>query len=156
MPNHVKNIITAAPEVLRAIAHEGGVDFNLIVPEPENIERGGCNGRHESGVVCWYEWSYANWGTKWNAYASDLARFTEGVVTFETAWNHPTPVVRALSMRFPEAPIHVQWADEDMGYNVGRYTILAGEADELPLVQGSAEALALAESIWGRIAEVDE
>lgn len=100
------------------------IDFGLLIPEPDNIEVGGCSGHHEPGVVCWYEWNRDNWGTKWNGYDLEITE-QDDIVTlrFDTAWSHPYPVVEKLSKRFPDDELHVRYADEDLGSNLGEYTI---------------------------------
>jgi hypothetical protein len=114
------------------------VDFALIIPEPENIERGGCSGEHEPGVICWYTWNVSAWGTKWNAYD---AKVGETTVQFDTAWSHPVPVVAALALRFPDVTLRVRYADEDLGYNLGEYTLKGSEViSRTALVEGSDEA----------------
>jgi Ferredoxin-like domain in Api92-like protein len=137
MPNHVTTIIEAPQNVLDALKDaEGKVDFNLLIPQPENIEVGGCSGKHEPGVICWYTWSLENWGTKWNAYSQDDTpggyRTTPGTaLQFDTAWAHPEPIIFALSEKFPDVEITVHFADEDLGSNLGSYIILDGEIENV-------------------------
>ena len=54
----------------------------------------------KTGFADWYDWSIANWGTKWNAY--DHQRLTDSAIYFETAWSAPTPVLEAMAAKFPE------------------------------------------------------
>lgn len=122
MPNHITNVITAPKHVIdRLMDYDGDVDFTRLIPEPFNIEKGGCTGHHEPGVVCWYEWNRRNWGVKWNAYDTDRKSDTE--VRFDTAWSHPRPVIEALTKAFPAERIEIKYADEDLGYNFGHYTV---------------------------------
>lgn len=156
MPNHETNnvVIIGAPEKIRAFVAEGlrdyedgdkrwdserpekVIDFSLIVPEPENIEQGGCphapmdlrpGGAYidEDGQerVCWCAWNVDNWGTKWNAYSHThyALRFLETWGTkevygrvdlrFETAWNQPTPILRAIEERWG-VTVHAVTQDE--------------------------------------------
>lgn len=67
------------------------------------------------------------WGTKWNAYNQSEGGNNETMVSFQTAWSHPEPVVKALSLKFPEYEITVTYADEDTGSNCGAYTIKGGK-----------------------------
>ena len=127
MPNHVTNIVTASNEVLKALMDDKGnrATFTNLIPQPENIERGGCsgnavNGVHADGTVCWYEWNLSNWGTKWDAY--DMI-YTGDRLQFDTAWATPVEVWMALHAKFPDEHIEIEWADEDFGYNVGTVTI---------------------------------
>jgi hypothetical protein len=101
------------------------LNFGLVIPEPANIERGGCNGQHDEGVVCWYEWNLANWGTKWGAYSHDGfdQRWLKGYgpdaevfgrvdFRFDTAWNAPVPVFEAIEQRWG---VHVHSVSQDEG-----------------------------------------
>ncbi len=101
------------------------VDFNMVIPQPANIETGGCSMRHDPGVICWREWSISNWGTKWNAYQTEIEHRADGTsqLRFQTAWSHPDPVIEKLSKKFPETVIEVSYADEDFGFNLGKYSI---------------------------------
>jgi hypothetical protein len=66
-----------------------------------------------------------NWGTKWNAYSQSVD-VAAGAAKFDTAWSCPKPVLEALSKRFPEDTIEVQYADEDIGSNCGSYSLKDG------------------------------
>ena len=75
----------------------------------------------------WYEWNVEMWGTKWNAYQLEIVSPT--VVTFETAWSAPHPVIARLVEKNGKPLVH-EWADEDTGNNVGRAEYSAdGEVD---------------------------
>jgi len=133
------------------------VDFGRIIPEPEDMFHGGCDGHHphpkEGGgfySACWYNWNVEHWGTKWNGYDTEVSA-TEGdraVLQFDTAWSHPLPVIVALSQKFPDETLEVMFADEDLGYNLGAYTMRNGEVlSEDDVVPGSDKALELAAQI---------
>lgn len=129
---------------------EWWVDFNQVIPQPENIEKGGCSGQHEPGVVCWYEWNIANWGTKWGGYDAEISgsEGDQAVLRFDTAWAHPDPVIIALSKKFPEETLDVMYADEDLGFNLGAYTMKNGETTEVAAIEfGSDKAVDLASQI---------
>lgn len=81
------------------------------------------------GVVGWYNWSRAYWGTKWNCY--DVVVLDEGAFEFNTAWSAPLPVMQALSEIFPEVIINLDWADEDAGCNTGEATYEGGSETSL-------------------------
>jgi hypothetical protein len=72
----------------------------------------------------WYSWSLANWGTKWNAYSQ--FQIDENIISFDTAWATPYPLMEELSRMFPELTIEVTYADEDIGSNCGTYTFVNG------------------------------
>lgn len=86
----------------------------------------------------WYDWSIANWGTKW-----DSCRFEHDDVTliFETAWSCPEPLLEELSRKYPNECIEVMYADEDLGSNCGSFTLEDGNiiADSLGYVDFANE-----------------
>jgi hypothetical protein len=63
------------------------------------------------------------WGTKWNAMNTEVE---EDYIKFQTAWAMPKPVVFTLSEKFPEELIKIKYADEDLGFNCGSFTIKNG------------------------------
>ncbi len=84
----------------------GSIDFNKVIPMPENIFRGnlGQAEREQFGSANWYDWSIANWGTKWNSYGyHDYTEkdFDGATLTFDTAWSNPQPVIDALAAKYP-------------------------------------------------------
>ena len=87
-------------------------DFNNIIPIPlaltetvsgsENAKPDWQKEQSEKlkkqhGFDNWYDWSIMNWGTKWNACNTEV-ELNENVLnyTFETAWDAPREIVRAL------------------------------------------------------------
>jgi hypothetical protein len=146
MPNHETNnvVIIGTPEKVRLFIEMAFIEpgetypnapeetndrdipvlnFNLIVPQPPNIEQGGCSGQHEDGVVCWYHWNLENWGTKWGAYEHSHYEFSlrkpygsEEIyarldLRFETAWSAPTPIFEAIERRW-DVKVHAVTQDE--------------------------------------------
>jgi len=85
----------------------------------------------EHGVVSWYDFGCAKWGTKWNAYSIVEA---DGAlrIQFKTAWSAPHPVVEALVAKFPDVCIEHLWAGEDIGSNLGHRRYCDGATD-LPI-----------------------
>lgn len=83
------------------------------------------------GYPTWYEWSYDNWGTKWDVYDVGYGHYDEEIdIHFDTAWSTPEPVFRKLSEQFPDLVIYVEFADEDLGCNCGTYALFKGEVQE--------------------------
>jgi hypothetical protein len=147
MPNWETNntIIIGAPENIRrfvaeAFVHPGQpypgstedintksiplLSFELIVPSPPNKEVGGCDGEHEDGVVCWYQWNLENWGTKWSStehtyfnlrwfekYGESREVYGRVDLVFETAWSAPTPIFEAIEKRW-DVTVHCVTQDE--------------------------------------------
>lgn len=90
------------------------------------------------GYPTWYEWSINTWGTKWNAY--DQYFEEPNILWFDTAWSGVPLLIQKLSEIFPEVEFHYAYADEDLGYNVGRGIIKNGEIDMTIPDGGSNEA----------------
>ena len=125
------------------------IDFGLLIPIPDDDDPRITATKHDygDGMVGWsfdgmspMDFARDLWGTKWNAYSQVIDDRTDRI-QFETAWSHPSPVILALSMKHPDAEIHVIYADEDFGNNLGAYTIKNGEyiRDNFP-EPGSDEA----------------
>lgn len=133
MPNDITTEIHAKKEVIDAtLSPNGRVDFNNLIPMQADVYRGNLSAEMQErypGEANWYGWSIAHWGTKWNGY--DAERKAPGILRFDTAWAHPFPVIKALSMRFPEEKILVLYADEDIGSNYGLYAITNGVSENL-------------------------
>lgn len=138
MPNYTVNQIRASKEVIDALIntepgsdYENSVDFNLLIPTPEDIYQGplGQAERELYGDRNWYDWNVENWGTKWNA--GSTVRSSDKSVYFDTAWDRPEPVLIALSKKFPLEKILVRYSDEG-SYNAGCYFLLDGEEIEDP------------------------
>ena len=147
MPNWETNntIIIGTPENIRrfvaeAFVHPGQpypgstedintksiplLSFELIVPSPPNKEVGGCDGEHEDGVVCWYQWNLEHWGTKWSStehtyfnlrwfekYGESREVYGRVDLVFETAWSAPTPIFEAIEKRW-NVTVHCVTQDE--------------------------------------------
>lgn len=142
LPNHVTNILISDPAVLDAMTRlqdgERVVDFNLIIPTPDDGDPLITSTKHvyKNGMVGYssdgkspMDFAVERWGTKWNAY-SQVVDDRENRLEFDTAWAHPFPVIDKLSRMFPSEPIKVQFADEDLGSNLGEYVILDGKIIE--------------------------
>lgn len=141
MPNHITNRLTIVAdqervqEILETIKYDdkgiGSIDFNKIIPMPDNIFRGnlGAEERQLYGKDNWYDWSVENWDTKWNSYGYDCFPPYEGgnQISFHTAWNRPESVISQLSKMFPDVQLRHLWADEDIGVNVGEVLYEDGE-----------------------------
>lgn len=116
----------------------GTIDFEKIIPMPDNIFLGalGQKEMEQYGKENWYDWSLANWGTKWNSCGysegKDYAPKSDETpsIRFDTAWSAPHPILQKLSEMFPDIRIEHEWADEDIGYNCGRHEYYDGERTE--------------------------
>jgi hypothetical protein len=101
------------------------------------------------GADNWYDWQLHNWGTKWNAY-DQVFNEASNTITFDTAWSTPQEAMIHLSKKYPTLTFKVEFADEDLGHNVGKYTLTGGEiVDGFYPEGGSQEAYAMAMTIKG-------
>lgn len=127
MPNHVTNRIYFPPNIKKemieklTLVDEDGktyVDFNNLIPTPDYIYQGNLSleERKKYGKNNWYDWRCENWGTKWNAYETQIS---EDYIQFRTAWNMPTPVLKKLSEIFQDVKIVVLMSDEGLLDNYG-------------------------------------
>ena len=73
------------------------------------------------GCGDWYGWCNRNWGTKWNAYDVHFDQESQSI-RFLTAWDMPALVMDKLSRMF-RIKMDLQWADEDIGRNVGHVVL---------------------------------
>lgn len=73
-------------------------------------------------------WQRKHWGTKWNSYSYALY---DNYCEFRTAWNHPYSVIEKLSKMFPDEELIVSYADEDLGWNLGKYSIKNGVVTQI-------------------------
>lgn len=163
MPNHVTNIIVVSGDdeqrkaMFEAIKNDefglGSVDFNKIIPTPENIYQGnlGTAEREKYGSANWYDWNIANWGTKWNSYGYNECiekNFDGSALRFDTAWSNPQPIIEALATKYSNLGFEHKWADEDFGQNVGHREYAGGEETFSNIPKGgSKEALELASEV---------
>lgn len=93
----------------------------------------------KTGFCSWFEWSRANWGTKWNAY--EQVRIDDRTIKFETAWSTPGKIWEKLSEMFPSNVLAIRWADEDFGCNTGAMRVQNGNVlDGGPFENNSAKA----------------
>lgn len=157
MPNHVTTELVMSPLIAFAFTEERDgervVDFNTVIPCPPDDDPMFTAARTDygNGMVGYsvdgyspMDWNRNHWGTKWNAYESSVEALPGDLcrVRFETAWAHPFPVIEKLSLLVaPTDLICVRYADEDLGHNLGEYSIQNGRiVSQTEFTQGSDEA----------------
>lgn len=71
------------------------------------------------GYPTWYEWSIANWGTKWDTYdvvwRSMKTSSGKVRVDFNTAWSPPLPAIKALCEKMGVSAV-IGYVDEGGGF----------------------------------------
>jgi hypothetical protein len=144
-------------EIIKPYLTDDGksIDFNKIIPMPEGILKT-CNApsneeitkqgtpeeiearQKEHDELCeqnlkdhgyknWYDWSVANWDTKWNAYScytledDTLALQDIHDIGFQTAWSPPINVVRQLAKLTGES-LRMSYYDEGWMFG-GEYIV---------------------------------
>jgi len=132
MPNWTNNEITITTKSKKDLdifmklvkGKDNDFDFDKIEPMPDNIFQGnlGQKEREEHGRNNWYDWSWDNWGTKWNSCQTQATRLddTKAFFIFDTAWSPPVPIYEALGNIFSGQVggfplVKIQWhcLDED-------------------------------------------
>lgn len=78
----------------------------------------------ETGFPGWYTWSCHHWGTKWGSYDGVVRKREPGmlVITFDTAWAPPEPILHQLAVLWPSLTIGAECIDEGGGAYVGTWT----------------------------------
>jgi len=128
MPNHVYNNISVEQEYadkLEAISKVGLAEFfkprpkiydDTQSPMPEKKDNqylydlGKILEKHH-GFDNWYDWSWANWGTKWGTYEDE---YKDCNYFYKTAWNPlDDEIIEMLAKYIPTFTYH--W-EEEQGY----------------------------------------
>jgi len=129
MPNHITNYLTITHSdakklewllscfVKDGVGQEVSLDFNKIIPQPENLFKGNLGQAEEeyckkNNIPNWFDWNVSNWGTKWNSYSGEVLESKKDkiICRFDTAWNPPNPIFERLKeMGFI---INGYWVDE--------------------------------------------
>ena len=98
------------------------------------------------GYENWYDWSCANWGTKWNA---DNVEVEDNVFSFDTPWSGAVPVIAALSRQFPDVCFEYEYAEEEIGFNVGKGVIKNGDTEGMIYPEDETdEAYRISYDLW--------
>lgn len=150
MPNHITNklMIDALSDLeLQSIrdfivgtddqGNEVAISLEQIRPTPPalldegNVELTPEEKRYRKmvyGAGDWYEWRLQNWGTKWNCY--EVMEISDARIEFQTPWSSPEEIIKYLSKKFPVTQFHIEYADEDLGHNCGKYTYKDGQVTD--------------------------
>ena len=107
------------------------------------------------GVDNWKDWSEKNWGTILDA--KDTEIINDNQVKFVTSDSSPFNAIVRLSIMFPRVIFKVEYADEDLGVNVGVYRIEYGSvlSNDQPKVL-SIDAYSMAMDITGDTFYIEE
>ena len=145
MDGTVEKDLLNIPKEKEEIFLKARPDINL---DEWNLGRTAFQNEQKYGSKSWFEFHIQAWGSKWNSYNSEMAE--DNTIEFCTAWTNVKPVVIALSQKFPDIEMKYQWADEDIGLNMGDVTFKGGECiDEISFENDSKEAFEFAADMWG-------
>lgn len=126
MPDEIKNTNknTISDDVFSLIFDYGGMipeselksshdsinerPINTIKEQRENIKVMYEN-TIKYGYSDWYEWTIANWGTKWNAYHQK--KDEDNTIHFSTAWTDVLGLMVKLSEKFTELTLKYTFCD---------------------------------------------
>mgnify|MGYP003676662845 CR=1 FL=1 len=141
MENDITNILTIlgkTSDVMRVMSvllnSERDVSFTGIVPIPSELAE-----RPHIANPKYVNWAMGNWSTKFDA--SETVVIAPNVVKFLTYGTTPINLIGRLSELHPNVKLKVEYADEDLGFNVGDYTFKSGDVvDVNTFIGGSSEA----------------
>jgi hypothetical protein len=69
------------------------------------------------GFDNWYDWSLANWGTKWDAYETYCEKsIKELFYTFDTAWSPPVNWLEKVSKKYPKLRFTLEYREGGAGF----------------------------------------
>ena len=77
--------------------------------------------KKEYGYDNWYDWTNANWGTKWETDCEEVEIHDDGLVryNFDTAWGPPEPIYDVLKELFPK--LEISWFYREEGMQMAGY-----------------------------------
>ena len=118
-------------------------DYKMLGEEIFNIAQ-------QCGAIDWYDWRIINWGTKWNAYETDIDCPCDGSIElhFQTANNGVIPIIEKLVEMFPNLEFFYKYADEVIACNCGEAYGVDGNASFNFTEDDSDEAMALYIECW--------
>jgi hypothetical protein len=109
----------------------------------------------EIGYYDWYDWSIANWGTKWDAYQETISEQDGTVIyTFQTAWSPPSIIIELMSKILSNLEMEHRFCCEGPEF-WGRATYRGGEIQE-ESYDSPEEKKSLYEELWGYPLETSE
>lgn len=103
------------------------------------------------GAVDWYDWCRDNWGTKWNAYHTQINNLEKADIYFDTANAAAPQIIKALSEKYPDHKFEYEYAEEQAGINAGYYDYENGIAVKFEeYADGCKEAYQMYFALWGQ------
>lgn len=125
----------------------------------EELEKQYARNVEKYGYKDWYEWQYAEWGTKWGDCDTTLTSSDDAdelMFMFDSAWGPPTEGFRKVSIMFPDLTFVLAYEEQGMGF-VGAHGFKAGK-----VVEHTSENISVADiedfdpdndEMWDRLSE---
>jgi hypothetical protein len=125
MPNVCDNrlAICGPPEAVMQLvrtleSEEQALDFNTLIPTPDELNGPEGEAVGESGFPRWYEWNRTNWGVKWNTWEvvrRGYGRTGRVRYRFCTAYGPPAEFLDCVAARWPEVTMTLTFDVELLG-----------------------------------------
>lgn len=150
MCNHLIIHGERAVEIMRSVLVESEetdcgyeLDFEKIVPMPEEL--------NTYGNLDSCDWREHNWGTKWNAYHTQINDIEKADIYFDTAGSQVPQIIKALSEKYPDCKFEYEYAEERAGGYAGFYDYENGIAvSYADYDEGCKEAYQMFFALWGQ------
>ena len=139
MPNNVINIVTVNDDVFSQVKQlmvsGNEITFNKLIQD-----------NSADGVGDLLDWRRENWGTKWDAYESQV---DDGILTFQTAWSAPKPVILKLFGLVPNGWLWEYACECDFTTGCGSVEAIDGELVSPSFNNTEDEDIRLGCRLWG-------
>lgn len=100
-----------------------------------------------------YEFCCAEWGTKWNAVGTTIAREGDTLtLTFDTAWSAPVPIVEATGDMFPTLRFTLQYLETGECFS-GTYCC---QGDDETFEEHGDISAEMYQAIWGFVPDDED
>lgn len=88
--------------------------------DPEHIEEMNNQrfiNRIKTGYESWYDWAFAEWGTKWSDHDTHMVEEGDDTLhfTFDTAWGPPVDGIVNISKKYPMLTFRLSFMEGGMG-----------------------------------------
>ena len=108
--------------------NEVSLDFEALIPMPAEItatlddasDAARTRALDATGSKDWFSWRCAHWGVKWNAAHLSVLNAEPGLLdlAFDTDWNSPEPIFRALAAQYPQLKGYALGTDPAMEWSL--------------------------------------
>lgn len=103
------------------------------------------------GFIDELDWREQNWGTKWNAYHTQINDLDKADIYFDSAGSPVPPLIKALSEKYPDCKFEYEYAEERAGGYAGYYNYENGIAVSFAdYPEESKEAYQMFFALWGQ------